>query len=210
MKPFHFLLAILIIVISCAIQACKPEEKFTCIHRNLSKDFDFKVLAKHFLLEDGVEYSLGVNIIVINKHTGTNYDIHLGSKCFFEGTYTNCNHVRSYITGVNKYAEIADNDFGDIVVADLNFDGKDDFALKKNRGGNSGPDYAFYVQDEKGAFAEDTFLNNIGFFPDEFVPKTKTLIFGVRANTYQYQETVYLYKPALKQWFIVIRAIRNL
>jgi hypothetical protein len=123
MKPIKLLYPAFSIALLFAVflleQACKPKEKYTCVHRNLSKVFDFKVSVKRFLLEDGVEDSLDVVINVANKHIGISNKIHLGSRWFFEGTYTDCNRVRSYITGVNKDMEIADNDFGDIVLPTL-------------------------------------------------------------------------------------------
>jgi len=173
--------------------SCKQPDTHNCVHNNLSKDFSFEVNATHFLMEDGVQDSLDVFIKITNKHTKTEKELHFGNGWMFEGTYTDCNRVRSYTTHVNEDAQIADNDYGDIVVADLNFDGKDDFVLKKNSGGNTGPDYAFYLQDKKGGFAEDRFLtDSVGYFPDDIdvskkqitVSTTSFLVVGERIFSY--------------------------
>jgi hypothetical protein len=50
--------------------------------------------------------------------------INFGSIWMSDASYSDCNNVRSYITGVNKYDIAEDNDYGDIIVADFNFDKK--------------------------------------------------------------------------------------
>lgn len=106
--------------------------------------------------------------------------------------YGNCKDVRSYSTGVNVQDAVIDNCPGDLIVADFNFDGLDDFAVAVDNGGNGGYLYSFYLQTRKGRFIQDTFLTaNMKRFPVEFNKKKKTLITSVRANASEDCETEY-------------------
>ena len=203
MKPPKIaFLVLFILFIGCDLKLSRPSADVAeCLHTNLSKDFDFKVNAQHFLMEDGVADSLDVDITVINKHTKAEKQIHFGSGWMFEETYTDCGHVRSYTTNVKPNAEIADNDFGDIVVADMNFDCRDDFVIKKNSGGNTGPDYAFYIQDEKGGFNEDRFLtDSVGYFPDDIDAAKKQITTVAMAGAWCVSERIYSYDTITKKW----------
>ena len=84
--------------------------------------------------------------------------------------------MRSYITGLNKNAKALKNDYGDFIVADFNFDGKEDFALKYNANyKSSGPLYAFYIQQADGSFKNNQFLTGkVGTFPAIIDSKQKT------------------------------------
>jgi hypothetical protein len=116
----------------------------------------------------------------------------------FSNVLKNCDFVRSYATGFNKGNEVVDNDFGDLIIADLNFDGKDDFALKKDSGGNGGPVYNFYVQNN-GKFILDKFLTEqMEFFPTRINKNNKTLTTFVHANAYQLGE--HTYRFAANKW----------
>jgi len=182
-----------------------------CVHTNLSKDFDFKVYAKWYgSAEHTVSDSLDVKIEIISKKTKAGQQIHFGSAWMFEGTYTNCKYVRSYSTGFNKDSLYTDNDYGDIVVADFNFDGLDDVAFKQNGGGNGGPSYYYYIQDKKGKFIQHDFLTaTMGYFPAEFVPLKKRLITRVHANAYQYSETTYQYDASAMKWKILKSELKD-
>ena len=46
----------------------------------------------------------------------------------FSADFVNFEGSRSYITGVNKNMEVIDNNYGSFIVADFNFDKKNDFA----------------------------------------------------------------------------------
>ena len=96
--------------------------------------------------------------------------------CIDKGAFVNINNSRSYVTGKNKNKNVVDWDYGDLVVADFNFDNMDDFAIKKEVGGNGGPIYIYYIQKSDSTFRFDKFLtNNLNCFPDYFIKETKTL-----------------------------------
>jgi hypothetical protein len=182
-----------------------------CTHTNLSKEFDVAVSTKWYGSDaHTLSDSLDVIVSIINKKTQASQQIHFGSSWMFEDAYGNCNYVRSYTTGFNKTNDSGDNDFGDIVVADFNFDGHDDVAFKQNAGGNAGPSYYFYIQDESGRFILSDFLTGtMGYFPEEIIPSEKQLVTKAHANAYQYRETTYRYDAKTKQYTLLKSELKD-
>lgn len=87
---------------------------------------------------------------------------------------------RSYTTGFNKDKEATDNEFGNIIIADLNFDGLEDLAIKREQGGNGGPLYNFYFQDKKGEFVINEFLSiSMQYFPYKILKEKNMLVVSV-------------------------------
>ncbi|MFH6998640.1 XAC2610-related protein [Flavobacterium sp. FlaQc-57] len=173
----------------------------TCLHKNLSKEFNFEIKVRKIKNPKEEIDSNTVKIIVHNKITNKKQEINFGSSFLFEKTFINCKTVRSYSTGINKNSEIIDNDFGDLIIADFNFDNKEDFAVKNDSGGNGGPTYNFYIQDKNKNFALDPFLTSeMEFFPSKFIVKNKRLITYVHANAYQLSENIFEYNEKLKKW----------
>lgn len=77
---------------------------------------------------------------------------------------------RSYVTGKNKDYTVFDNYCGEIVVADLNFDGLEDFATPVDHGADNGAQYAFYIQDTHHRFKLSWYLTKeVTWFPTEIV-----------------------------------------
>lgn len=117
----------------------------------------------------------------------------------FSAAYQNCNAARSYSTGKNRDADATDNDYGDLIVADFNFDGRDDFAAKSESGGNAGPYYNYYVQLSSGEFVLDEFLTvEMQFFPDDISRTRRTLTTRVHAGADGLGETVFRLSKAGK------------
>jgi hypothetical protein len=73
--------------------------------------------------------------------------------------WCHCGAVRSYETGKNAHKAVVDNDYGDLVVADINFDGLADVVLKTDGGGNGGPYYTFYTSGPKGSVRHRSFFD---------------------------------------------------
>ena len=93
-----------------------------------------------------------------------------------------CENNKSYKS--NKHLKSNENDYGDLIVADLNFDGKEDIAIKREEGGNGGPVYNFYLQ-ENQQFIYDKYLSNeMSYFPEYINTKTKMLHVKVRVDTF--------------------------
>ena len=94
-----------------------------------------------------------------------------------------------------------DNDYGSLIVADFNFDGREDVAIKNDSGGNGGPLYNYYLQNAKGIFVIDDFLTNtVQFFPSEINSLKKYLVTTVHATATQLSETTYRLDTATGQW----------
>ena len=107
-------------------------------------------------------------------------------------------HVsRSYTTGYNSNAIAIDGDYGDIVVADLNFDGRADIAVKDEFTNGFGQLYRFYLQDKEGRFKEQKDLLMTGetdfvpVFPSKIDSAKRTLTFWRPMNAYEARITVY-------------------
>ena len=115
-----------------------------CIDFNLSKVFDFDIL---LISKD--QNDLGkaeITIKIFNKLKRIKVQtIHLESEFILKSkSFKECENDKSYSANINL--ESNENDFGDLIVADLNFDGKEDIAIKREEGGNGGPLYNFYIQ----------------------------------------------------------------
>ena len=173
----------------------------TCLHTDISKQFNFKTSLTRFKTKNLFD-SCVVKITVIQKGTSKPIQtIKIISDYFFEGVYTDCNAKRSYITSKNVNVETSDNDFGDIIVADFNFDDREDIALKKDSGGNGGPDYNYYLQDSTGKFILDKYLtNNMGYFPIYINKKKKTLTTLVHANVKEQCKSTYKLDTLTNKW----------
>lgn len=173
----------------------------TCLHKNLSKEFNFEIKVRKIKIPNEMIDSNSVNVVVYNKISNSKQEFNFGSNFLFEKTFINCKTVRSYSTGINRDAEILDNEFGDLVIADFNFDNRDDFAIKNDSGGNGGPTYNFYIQDKNNKFTLDKFLTReMEFFPTKIFQKSKKLITYVHASAYQLSKNTFEYNVKTKKW----------
>jgi hypothetical protein len=86
----------------------------------------------------------------------------------------------------------------------LNFDGKEDIAIKREEGGNGGPIYNFYIQSKNKQFILDKYLSNeMLYFPDYIDGKEKTLHVYVRIDSLSEEGITYLYSDVSKTWSIL-------
>jgi hypothetical protein len=100
--------------------------------------------------------------------------------------------------------QVLDWDYGDIIVADFNFDDKDDFAIKKGEGGNGGPAYDYYIQNSDSTFILDKFLSDkLSCFPNHFNKTKKTLTTICRSTAVSVVETVYRYDALTNKWSVI-------
>jgi hypothetical protein len=170
-----------------------------CYHNDLSIFYDIKTKIKR--VETNPDSCI-ITVAVIDKKTkDTIQIIRLTSNSLFADCFINCKSVRSYTTKKNLDSLVVDNDYGDLIIADFNFDGKEDIAIKNNSGGNGGPTYDFYTQNTHNHFDIDKFLTQkVGFFPCEINKKDYTLITHVHANAYQYCSTTYKHNKITNKW----------
>jgi hypothetical protein len=180
-----------------------------CKHTELSAKFDIELDIEHYLYSIADEYlsdSVIVKLQINNKLTQKLLDSIVfnpnSSGCFFyTASEYGCNDVTSYSTGFNADREIFDNYFGTVVVADLNFDGKDDIAMVLDSGASSGPRYIFFIQNDEGKFIEDKFLTEeMSYFPDEIDRPHRKLTTYVHLNAVSYSKSVYQLDLDAKAW----------
>lgn len=83
----------------------------------------------------------------------------------------------SYVTGVNKNKLNTEDSYKCIfLVADINFDSKNDFMIVSDMGAQAGNHYEYYIQQDNHKFVLDTFLTEqVSYFPSKTDTKRKRL-----------------------------------
>lgn len=182
-------------------QTCPYVFGRTCSHENLSKKFNFKILTiskKEDLIQLVVQ--------VANKENSKKFQ-RLTIECegFYLDSFENCKNVRSYITEINSQLPSGDeNDSGNFIVADFNFDGLEDFAIKSDPGGNGGPLYTYFLQAEDRKFYKSSYLTDtMQFFPTEINTSKKTLTTFLHANANQKNRRIFKYNQNEKKWELI-------
>jgi hypothetical protein len=175
-------------------------------YNDLSDKYNYEINA--FLqkeVDSDLEKIYEIQINITNKSDTTKFQrITIKPDYLFGDVFTNISDSNSYIREKHKKREIIDNDFGDFIVADFNFDALEDFAIKSYSGGNGGPLYEYYIQDSTGIFHKDNYLTDeVRFFPAEMDKKHKLLRTIVHANAYGVNEFIYKYDPLKKKWTFI-------
>lgn len=172
----------------------------------LSHQFDLSYHVDFFQSIEYNTFSCSISIFIMDKKSGKTRDsISLNGDYMGRTILENCDDVSSFSTAYkSKYANPIDNFYGDIVIADFNFDNRDDIAVVSSSGGNTGPQYNFYMQTKNGKFELDQFLSSsVARIPRVIDVKNKKLITNVHANAYQETETEYQLNSKTNQWSMV-------
>jgi hypothetical protein len=198
MKPLPGI-ALLLLVASCASSQ-------TCVHTDLSKTLTFVSTVKRKHLDEAND-SVRISIRIVDKATGKSLqEITVSNWEFYAEDYSHCRMVRSYSTGKNIKREIIDNDFGDIIVADLNFDSREDLAVKTTNN-NGGTDYTFYIQTKDKKFVPDRYLtDSVYSFPRVIDRRRRTITTWVRAGI-RNSETIYHLDIRTNRWSRIKRRL---
>ena len=173
-----------------------------CDASDISRQYNFNVCSQRYETGNGYSDSCIIQILIRDKHSGSVVD----SLCFishflFDTVFTNCLQCHSRYNGRNNGEIIEDGNYGDLIVSDFNFDGKDDIAVVHDSGGNSGPTYDFFLQDSGRKFIRNTFLSDsMEFFPDRIDKQHKILKTSVIISYCDISEMRYLYSPVTKNW----------
>jgi hypothetical protein len=181
-----------------------------CNFTNLSNTYSYKVhYQKKACDSNDIGGNIDIKISILKKSNGRIIEnIILHPHYLYPGVYENCLRARSYITGVNMDTLAIDNDYGELVVADLNFDGKEDLAFIDNSEGNSGPTYCFYLQTENHGFEPEHFLTeHMEFFPTKINKATHQLITYGHSSANSSCKHIYQYFSATRSWKEVSRKI---
>ena len=178
-----------------------------CRYENLSEKFIYELSTKKNK-EDNRVVITDLYITIINKsNSKVIQTIHrFGEDVtnLFEETFTNSNASRSYLPGFKKNTRVSDedNEDGDIIVVDFNFDGKEDFAVKKDIG--RALMYDFYYQNNENKFVLDTYLSkhHSGMFPKfDFVKKS--IIYAGFTGVDGWWKNYYNYNSKSNKWVLV-------
>jgi hypothetical protein len=187
-----------------------------CLFSDLSNHFDFHVRFWRFQNLRNNDDSCSVKINIIDKERKVIVDsIAICSWDFWSTSFNACDYdlraknnyrTASYVTGKDTAELNVDNfhlDYGDIVVADLNFDGKEDVAVVRDWGKAQGFRYNFYIQVNKKRFKLDLFLtDSVKVFPREIDKKKKLLtnLVSVGPCGYAYVKCVYKFNGSRNVW----------
>ena len=171
-------------------------------HFNLSREFDIKVNLKRCRNTIEQHDSCFVKLFLTDKSTKKVIDsISISSHFYFEDVFMDRNNTLSYATKFNIDKEIVNNYYGDIIIADLNFDKKDDIAIINDSGGNGGTFYSYFLQDSKKKFNFNEFLtDSMTYFPTKINSKNNTLITYVHGGVCRLGEHIYQLNKRTNNW----------
>jgi hypothetical protein len=180
-----------LITFALALLAIPSAFAQTCVHKDLSLTLTFITQIKRYKSPGNPLDSCRIMVKIVEKasHKAIQ-EISFGTQELYDGDFAKCRLVRSYVTGKNRKAIVIDDDYGDIVVADLNFDSREDLAIK-SQNGNAGAYYTFYIQGPDKQFRIDHFLtDSVGIFPTSFnkAKRSLTVLIGgmwTTNNVYQ-------------------------
>lgn len=116
--------------------------------------------------------------------------------------FTHC-LARSFITNKNLNCEKIDNYRGEIVVADLNFDGFEDFAIPVGSGVDNGPHYAFYIFENSKFIYNYKMSNSVLWFPDIINDSSMTFTTIVACCTNSLLYRTYKYDTINYNWKLI-------
>ena len=189
MKNWVFLLALL----GFAQQAFGQ----VCLHADVSGQF---VVRTHFRR---INEDLSIVVVaILDKVSGQTKDsVSYRSAYRFDKVFEDCKSVLSYRPVSRDSTNSHDEKVGDLIVADFNFDGLDDFALIKDSQGGSDPLYDFYLQGEMGRFQKDRFLSErMEIFPSQIDTANQQLVTYNFAGYCLLGKHVYSYNAKTKSW----------
>jgi hypothetical protein len=173
-----------------------------CDHPNLSREFQIRTKLMRYVNKESQQDSSVVKVYLSDKATHELVDSMLVTSDFLlKEVFMNCGNVMSYSTKFNTDMEVVDNYYGDIVIADLNFDDREDVVVTHDSGGNGGPFYSYFLQTDSRTFSLDRFLtDSMTYFPAKLNSHEKTLVTYVHAGTCGLGEHVYQLDPKTARW----------
>ncbi len=146
---------------------------------SLFKKFEFKYTVTEIETDEDIKTLIKMSLT--NKESKKNQDINFIPESLIIKFDANQSNSISYFDTRKIIIKSAQQIEGghSLIVLDYNFDGLEDFAIINYEGSNGGPQYAYYKQKPNGRFElDESFTNEIRFFPLEINNKEKTLKFG--------------------------------
>ncbi|MEZ5046847.1 MAG: hypothetical protein R2831_07620 [Chitinophagaceae bacterium] len=184
----NYFILIILFAYSCTMS---PKNKFqnlasneklsytNFLHPQLSNQFNIKV---H--VEKNQEHIQNMSLGIYDKKSNALLDSFIINT---DNTYRNdlfyFQNTQSFCTNYNVNKENREYNTGDIIVADFNFDNKDDIAVRQFRSTDSNVNYHFYIQQNDHTFCYNSFLSeSMSLFPSKIDKQTKTLTTEYKTN----------------------------
>ncbi|MFT5819082.1 MAG: hypothetical protein ACI8ZM_000304 [Crocinitomix sp.] len=193
------------------IFTCIAQPAHTTRYTQLSNQFNIEVAVRVNATNNPDFASTYLRIRILEKDS-KNVIQTIRKKHFWipNNLYTDRNHSRSYSTGFNADNIVVDDNFGDVVIADLNFDGLDDFAVTYDHGVSNGNHYYFYFQRHNKTFYRQVFLTEeMVLFPAVIDYKNKRLTTRTAAGANNVGERVFQYNSEKNSWFLLSTRLLN-
>jgi hypothetical protein len=174
------------------------------LYTQLSNQFDLEVEIRVNVTGNPDLDSTYLRIQVIDKSSKVILQtIRKPRHWIFPKFYSNSNNSRSYSTNFNTDKQVVDDDFGDVVVADLNFDGLDDFAVTYDHGVSNGNHYYFYFQRPNNSFYRQVFLTEeMVHFPAKIDAVNKRITTITAAGCCAVGYRTFQYNAKTNSWFL--------
>jgi hypothetical protein len=185
-----------------------PSQK--CTFENLSKTYIYEICRNIEKKGNVLQYS-DLKIMIKEKESFKLIDsIYINKLGYFTISEEKCSDAKSYQTNQNIKEAIVDNYFGFFIVADFNFDKRDDFAFLNGLESTSGPYYDFYTQGNNNKFKKDAFLtDSIGFFPSFIDKKNKLLTTEIILGAWGASKVKYYFDRKKNSWVIQSREVTD-
>ena len=176
----------------------------TCIHDDLSQTLRITARAQRKPGDSIIAFNCPIEVTISDKASKKSVQIiSFIATALYPRSFTKCSWVRSYTTGKNRNATVWDTDFGDIIVADFNFDSREDIAIRSDDE-NSGTYYRFYTQGKDKLFKLDSFLtDSMSIVPTYFNRTKKTLTTYQRAGARFEGEQLYRLDIRKNKWSMI-------
>lgn len=151
-----------------------------------------------------MSFLLPIKVMITNKVGPRNQQlIQFRGTLIYPGSFSKCGLVRSYSTGKNKNFELGTEDFGDLVVADFNFDSRDDLAVRCEDS-NGGTYYRFYIQGNDQKFKLDSFLTDSMMLVPTYVNKARRTLTTFQHAGARYEgEQTYRLDRQTNKWSLI-------
>jgi hypothetical protein len=106
----------------------------TCLYDQLSYKLNYEATYNRLFGEEPYLDSCWVNVQISSKSSGEILDSIRMETMYLYNPFPECVDVVSLITGFDNVINKVDNYYGEFVVAELNFDGREDFAIIRDEG----------------------------------------------------------------------------
>ncbi|SHJ03603.1 XAC2610-related protein [Flavobacterium terrae] len=180
------------------------------ISNSLFKKFEFKYTVTEVETEEDTKYLIKINLR--DKETNKIQKIDFTPENLYNKNLNLNTSSHSYFNPNQSLIKASEGieRYHDLIVLDYNFDGLEDFAIINYEGSNGGPQFAYFKQNSKKQFElDESFTNEIRFFPLEMNQKEKTLEFGHPSGCCQINTFIVKILPKEK-WKVIYTKLEDI